>query len=79
MKEKMQVAVSEGQTLQLHSKDGPVGQPVTVPQGVSSLTVIIRDAGGSRKRGRGSGEARTARRAARKAPRGGEAAAGKEA
>jgi hypothetical protein len=73
MKEKMTVSVSEGQTLQLHSKDGPVGKAITVPQGVSSLMVVVRGGGAGGKEGAkaGRGEKRQAKRAARKAKRAG--------
>jgi hypothetical protein len=36
--------------LQVHSSRGPIGQPVTVPKDVSSVTVIFRDTEGLKSR-----------------------------
>jgi hypothetical protein len=62
MKEMRVVDVQQGGTLQLALGNSPVGQPITIPQGVTSITVIVRDTAGFE-------EAR-ARRAARRGARG---------
>jgi hypothetical protein len=43
MREHMTTTVSSGEVLQVHSSRGPIGQPVTVPSGVTSVTIIFRD------------------------------------
>lgn len=46
MKEKMTTNVSSGEVLQLHSGSGPVGRPVKVPEGVTSIRIIFKDTEG---------------------------------
>jgi hypothetical protein len=46
MKEKMTTAVSPGEMLQVHSSRGPIGQPIAVPEGVTSITIVFKDTEG---------------------------------
>jgi hypothetical protein len=62
MKEVRVVDVAKGGTLQLALGGASVGQPIAIPQGVTSLTVIIRDTAGF--------EEAKAKRAARRGARG---------
>jgi hypothetical protein len=57
------VDVKEGSTLQLALGTSPVGRPITIPPGVTSVTVIVRDTAGF--------EEAKAKRAARRNARGG--------
>jgi hypothetical protein len=43
MREAVTVQVQPGQTLHLHSDDGPVGELAQIPEGVASVTVIVVD------------------------------------
>ena len=43
MKDRMVLDVKGGETLQLSLGSKPVGKSVTIPEGVSSVTVVIRD------------------------------------
>jgi len=43
VKQRVTAAVSPGDVLQVHSGKGPIGEAVTVPQGITSVTVIFRD------------------------------------
>jgi hypothetical protein len=43
MKERVTTSVSPGEVLQVHSSRGPIGQQVTVPKDVTSVTVIFKD------------------------------------
>jgi hypothetical protein len=43
MKQILSLTVEPGQVLRLHSSSGLQSEPATVPAGVSSVTIIIRD------------------------------------
>jgi hypothetical protein len=73
MKERVTTAVSPGEVLQVHSSRGPIGQPVTVPPGINSVTIIFKDseavkAAADRKaeRGKTKREGRVAKRTAKR-------------
>ena len=46
MKEILNTDVSAGEVLRIHSSRGPIGRPITVPQGITSVTILIRDTEG---------------------------------
>jgi hypothetical protein len=82
MKERVTTAVSPGEVLQVHSSRGPIGQPVTVPEGVNSVTVIFRDTEGMKggkgeQKGGGAKHAKQARPGGRGAGGGGGGGGGK--
>jgi hypothetical protein len=66
VKETIVVDVKEGSTLQLALGTSPVGQPITIPQGVTSVTVIVRDTAGFEEAKARRAERRTARGQARR-------------
>ena len=49
MREQLITRVSPGETLQVHSSRGPIGQPIVVPAGVHSVVVVFRDQRGEGK------------------------------
>jgi len=69
MKERITTTVSPGEILQVHSSRGPIGQPITVPQDITSVTIVFRDTEGMK--------AAAARRAERRGKTKRERAAGR--
>ena len=69
MKERVTTTVSPGEVLQVHSSRGPIGQPVTVPENTTSVTVIFRDTEGLKaaqaRRAEKRGKAKRSRAAGR--------------
>ena len=82
MKEVITVEVQPGEMLQLHFADGPVGEPIRIPEGVASVTVTIRDTARietAKARRESAQVRRDERRAGRGAGRGGGGGAGRGA
>ena len=72
MREIITIEVPEGETLQMHLNQEPVGPQITVPNGVTSVTVIVRDTEGLRTAQAEREARREGRRPARRAsPRAG--------
>jgi len=46
MKEVVTIEVKDGDSIQIYANEKPAGQKVTVPSGVTSITVILRDTEG---------------------------------
>jgi hypothetical protein len=78
MREKVTTAVSPGEVLQVHSSRGPIGQPVTVPQDVTSVTIIFRDSEGMKAADARRAEKRGKAKQGRAAARAGRAGRGKK-